>query len=140
MTEYRGPLPNLDDPLTAPFWRAARAHQIVVQRCSSCRYLRWPPTPLCPECQTEAGEWTQIRPTGTLYSVATYHRALDPAFAEAVPYTVALVQLDDGPRMYGVMVGADATLTLDEPVHAVFDDVTADVTLVRWTMTTQRSP
>lgn len=139
MTDYRKLLPDLDHPLTAPFWKATRAHQLVVPRCATCGYLRWPPTPLCPQCQTHGGEWTEVRPTGTLYSFATYHRALDPAFRDDVPYTVGAIELDDGPRMYGMMTGDAASFALDQAVHAVFDNVTTNVTLVRWQMTEPRS-
>jgi uncharacterized protein len=127
------PLPDVADPLTAPFWAATSERKLMVQKCAHCGYLRWPPGPLCPECQTEGGDWTEVRPAGTLWSIATYHRALDPAFTDDVPYTVALVELDDGPRMYGRIDGDPAALVLDGPVLATFDDVAPGVTLVGWT-------
>ena len=74
------PLPDVNDPLTAPFWAATAQRKLVVQACAECGYRRWPPGPLCPECQAEGGTWTQVRPAGVLWSVATYHRALDRAF------------------------------------------------------------
>jgi hypothetical protein len=130
--QVRRPLPDVADALTAPFWAATAAGKLVVQACAGCGYLRWPPGPLCPECQTEGGTWTEVRPTGSLWSVATYHRALDPAFAGQVPYSVALVELDDGPRMYGQISGEPGTFVLDTPVRAAFDEVAPGVTLVGW--------
>jgi uncharacterized OB-fold protein len=59
---------------------------------------------------------------------------LAPAFTDDVPYTVGLVELDDGPRMYGLMVGETSSFTLDRPVRALFQEATADVTFVRWEM------
>jgi hypothetical protein len=126
------PLPDVDDPRTAPFWAATAEGRLVVQKCDNCGYLRWPPGPLCPECQALGGTWTEVRPTGTLWSVATYHRALDPAFAGQVPYTVALVELDDGPRMYGQISGEPESFELDTPVEAAFDEVAPGVNLVAW--------
>lgn len=139
MSEYLKPLPDLGDPLTAPFWAASRERRIVVQKCTSCSYLRWPPGPVCPECSERGGEWTEVRPTGRLWSVAEYHRAFAPAFAGDLPYTVGLIELDDGPRMYGPMSGDPASFALDGPVHAVFIDATADVTLIGWRMTERTS-
>jgi uncharacterized protein len=126
------PLPDLTDPLTAPFWAAAAERRLVVQACAHCGYLRWPPAPLCPECQTEGGVWTEVRPAGVLWSVATYHRALDPAFVGEVPYSVALVELDDGPRMYGRLSGDPEQFVLDGRVQATFYDMAPGVTLVGW--------
>ncbi len=131
MTGQR-PLPDVADPLTGPFWAAAAQRRLVVQACPECGYRRWPPGPLCPECQAEGGTWTEISPTGTLWSIATYHRALDPAFADDVPYTVGLVELDDGPRMYGRMSGDPAAFRLDGRVRATFSEVAPGVTLVGW--------
>jgi uncharacterized OB-fold protein len=128
----RRPLPDVNDPLTAPFWAATAQRKLVVQACAECGYRRWPPGPLCPECQAEGGTWTQVRPSGVLWSVATYHRALDRAFAQDVPYSVALVELDDGPRMYGRISGDPETLVLDAPVQAAFSEVAPGVTLVGW--------
>ncbi|HSZ40855.1 MAG TPA: OB-fold domain-containing protein [Trebonia sp.] len=131
--QARRPLPDLDDPLTAPFWAAAAQRKLVVQKCAECGYLRWPPGPLCPECQAEGAAWTEVRASGSLWSIATYHRALDPAFAGDVPYTVALVELDDGPRMYGRISGDPEKLVLDAPVRAAFTDAAPGVTFVGWT-------
>jgi hypothetical protein len=68
-----------------------------------------------------------------LWSVATYHRALDQAFADDVPYTVGMVELDDGPWMYGRMTGDPSTFVPGARVSAAFRDVAPDVTLVDWT-------
>jgi uncharacterized OB-fold protein len=132
MSTREKPLPDVDDPITAPFWVATRESRLVVQRCANCGHLRWPPGPICPECQTPGGEWTQIAPTGELWSFAIYQRALDPAFSDDIPYAVGLIELDDGPRMYGKMVGDIDTLAVGLRVHAVFEAVTPEVTFVRW--------
>jgi hypothetical protein len=132
MTEYTKPLPDVDDPLTAPFWAAAREDRLVTQQCGECGYLRWPPGPVCNECLTPGGEWTELSPTGTLYSYAEYHRALDPAFQADIPYVVGLVELDQGPRMYGLLRSRPGTADVGRKVSAVFEPVTDRVTFVRW--------
>jgi uncharacterized protein len=132
MSEYTKPLPDVDDPLTAPFWQASREGKLVAQQCPNCGYVRWPPGPICNECLTPGGEWTELTPNGTLYSYAEYHRALDPAFKDDVPYTVGLIELDGGPRMYGLMRSEVDTKDVGRPVRAVFDAVTDQVTFVRW--------
>lgn len=132
MTSKARPLPDLHDPLTAPFWAATRAGRLEVPRCSDCGYLTWPPEPVCPECQHAEHEWVEVAATGELWSFATYHRALDPAFADAVPYTVGLVQLDAGPKMYGLMVCDSQELHIGKRVRGVFERVDDEVTFVRW--------
>jgi uncharacterized protein len=66
-------------------------------------------------------------------SYAAYHRALDPAFADDIPYTVGLVELDAGIKMYGLIVGAsEDELRIGQELQAEFDVVNDEVTFVRW--------
>jgi uncharacterized OB-fold protein len=130
-TAYSGPLPALDDPLTAPHWEAAREHRLAVQRCASCGALRWQPALICPECLTTGGEWTDLAGTGTIWSYTVYHRAMNPAFRGQVPYAVAMVELDEGIRMVGKLTEHDG-VAIGQRVQVSYEPVTDEVTLVRW--------
>lgn len=132
MTDIPRPLPDVGDPLTAPFWAATRESRLVLPRCRNCGYLQWPPEPVCPECQHTAFAWEDVPAEGRLWSCAVYHRALDPAFAADVPYAVGLVELEVGRKMYGLMTGDPETLEIGQRVRAVFEPVTDEVTFVRW--------
>ena len=132
MTGISKPLPDVNDPVTAPFWAATREHRLVVPRCANCAYRFWPPEPVCPECLQSEFVWEDIDPRGVLWSYAVYHRALDPAFAADVPYAVGLVDLGDGIKMYGRLDAELDHVAIDRPVEAVFRAETDDVTLVRW--------
>jgi uncharacterized protein len=143
VSAYTKPLPDVADPLVAPFWEGTRQSRLVVQTCSTCGYRRWPPGLVCPECQSPDSEWTEVDAAGELYSYATYHRALDKAFSDDVPYSVGLIQLDSGPRMLGTMRNPEEELRIGGRVRAVFEAVTPEVTFVRWAMedtTGQGSP
>jgi uncharacterized OB-fold protein len=135
---YSGLLPDLDDPDTAPFWAAARESRLVAQRCGQCGYLRWPPAPRCPECLSSDTSWVELSGVGTVWSYAVYHRAMHPAFADAVPYTVAVVRLAEGGSMVGTVLtssgdaDADGEVRIGAEVRAVFDHVTPEVSIVRW--------
>lgn len=125
-------LPDVTDPVSAPFWRGLRERAIRVQRCSACGALRYPPLAGCPECLGQTAEWIEVRPAGSVWSYAVYHRALQPAFADEIPYTVVVVELDDGPRITARMVRGSGPITVGTRVAAVFEDVTADVTQLKW--------
>ena len=56
------------DPLTGPFFEAAAQGRLVVQRCNSCKALRWPPLSGCPECRSRDTTWVDVAPTGTVWS------------------------------------------------------------------------
>jgi len=127
------PLPDVTDPLTAPFWKAAREHRLIAQRCPCCQAVQWPPKPNCTTCLTELGEadWTEIAQTGTVWSFLVYHRAFHPGFADKLPYNVAMVRLDDGPVMITSIVGTNE-ITVGQRVKACFDAVAPQTSLVRF--------
>jgi uncharacterized protein len=53
---------------TEEYWRAAGRGQLVIQRCSSCGFHRWPPNPACFNCFSEEWEWSPVVGTGRVYS------------------------------------------------------------------------
>lgn len=127
------PLPDVDDPLTQPFWAATREERLVLPECTNCGYLQWPPERVCPECQHTGRRWLEVPAVGTLWSYAVYYRALDPAFADDIPYAVGLVELDGiGRKMYGIMLDDESALKIGARVRGVFVPATDQVTFVRW--------
>jgi uncharacterized OB-fold protein len=126
------PLPDLADPVTAPFWAATSDHRLTAPRCTSCQHLLWPPEIVCPECYGTTFHWEDVPHTGVIWSYATYHRALDPAFADRVPYVVGLVELLPEVKMYGIVLAEPDEVQIGHRVGAVFEDVTDEITLVRW--------
>ena len=101
-------------PESAPFWGYARAHELRVQRCTQCGYLRLPPGPVCPACFAEHAEWVAVSGHGVLQGWVTFHRQYEEAFP--VPYTVGLIELDEGPRLEAPLVGVLTGLRWRMPV------------------------
>ena len=133
MSEYRLPLPDTEDEVSAPFWAATRDGRLSLQRCDACGYVRYPPSRYCPECLSDRATWAEIEPAGTLYSHTTYRRAMDGRFKGVVPYAIGYVELDAGPRMVGVLEVPAEQITVGMRLRGTFDPVTPDVTLIRWT-------
>jgi len=125
------PLPDLDDPVTAPFWQHARDGELWMPGCAACGALRWPASTRCPECLGADVTWRRVSGRGRVWSMATYHRAFQPAFAGDLPYTIAIVELSEGPTMIGRLVDP-AGLGPGSQVVAVFEPLTSQVTLVRF--------
>ena len=134
MAEYAKPLP-VSTAETVEFWEAARRHEIALQRCSGCGEFRHPPLPVCPRCHSWEFTWTTVGGGGKVESWIVVHHVVYPAFAPDAPYNVALVSLDDCPnvRLTTNIVGCDsAEISIGMPVTAVFEDVTEQVTLIKF--------
>lgn len=126
------PLPDTSDAVVAPYWAGTRDGRLLVPRCAHCGYRLWPPEPVCPECLTEGFVWEEVPRRGTLWSFAVYERALDPAFAGDVPYVVALIEVAEDVRMYGILRGEPGSFVIGAPMFAEFERVDDEVTFVRW--------
>ncbi len=132
MTEYAKPLPVITE-LTAPFWEAARAGRLEVQRCDACGTLRFPPARVCDACLSEQTSWVPVSGRATVWSVCEFHRLYFKGFEPELPYNVALVCLEEGPRMYTNLVGIDYDqIQIGMPVQVAFEPVTDAVSLIKF--------
>ena len=127
------PLPNLEDPVSAPFWREAGQGRLSFQKCSACGYIRWPAAAICPECWSPDAEWTPVAPEGEIWSFGIYDRAFSSAFEDDIPYVVALVTVDAGPQMITNIVDVDpADVTVGMRVTAVYEPFGEDAAIVKF--------
>ena len=126
------PLPQLT-PEMAPFWEAARRHQLVVQRCRGCGRRRFPARDICSRCLSREAEWAPASGRGVLFSFAVMHQVYHPGFAAEVPYAVVVIELEEGGRILSNLVGCPVRdITIGMPVEVVFDDVSPEVTLPKF--------
>jgi len=131
-TSYTKPLPGID-PLTQPYWEHARAHRVASQKCNTCGDLHFPPSPVCPACLSSDQGWQVLSGRGTLLTWGRFHRAYWDSFRDDVPYDVCVVKLQEGPLIVSNFAGpAPEGLHMGMPLRAVFDDVTPEVSLVRF--------
>lgn len=114
------PVANAD---SQPYWAAARERRLVIRKCKACGELHFMPRHLCPVCWSDQLEWVDAKGSGSVHSFTIVRRASDPAFAALVPYAVALVDLDEGPRMMANVVGSDAlAVKIGDRVQVTFED------------------
>ncbi len=132
MTTVAKPLPQISAEM-APWFDAARRHELVAQRCAGCDTWRFPARDLCSRCLSRDFAWERVSGRGTVFSFAVMHQVYHPAFAAEVPYPVVVVELDEGARMLSNLVDCPVDqLRIGMPVEVVFDDVTPDVTLPKF--------
>jgi uncharacterized OB-fold protein len=129
VTDPSRPLPR-PSPLTQPFWDGAGRHELWVQRCGECGTYLFYPRRLCTACGSAELEWEQVSGRGTVFTYTVAHRPTHPAFADRVPYVIAVVELEEGPKLTTNIVNADlADVRIGLPVEATYEDL-GDVSLV----------
>ena len=117
------PVPPAINDLTRPFWDAARAGRLAIQRCGACGYFNHPPVEECDRCLSNDLAFEDVAGTGTVWSYTVMHQKSVAGFEEATPYVTALVELDEQPMLLLVtnLPGSSPdSIEIGTPVSAIF--------------------
>ena len=118
-------------PDTAFFWEGTARHELRIQRCGGCGTRRHPPGPMCSVCGFARPEYDVAAGTGEIYSYVVHHHP--PVPGRQLPIVIVLVQLTEGVRMVGELLGTDPErVRIGLPVRVTFVEVDGELTLPAW--------
>lgn len=124
MSEKRQkPVPVIDE-LTRPFWEAARAHSLVVQKCSACGYYNHPPRSFCDSCLSQELAYVPVSGRGKIYSFTVMHQRDVAGFEEESPFINVVVELEEQLRLLMVTTlkaTERASAQIGAPVEVYFE-------------------
>lgn len=121
------PLPTTD---TLPYWRAAAEGRLVIQHCRDCGHRQFYPRAFCTKCLSEQTDWIEVEGSGHIYTFTVCRIAPSPAFAAALPYAVAMVELKEGVRLLTNIVDSDISrVAVGAPVTVCFERIDDECTL-----------
>jgi uncharacterized OB-fold protein len=116
-------------PETQPFWEGTKQGELRLQRCDACAHVYFPPRPFCPKCAGRKVSWFKSSGRGRLFSYVIHHR---PAPGFKPPYSIAVVELAEGPRMMTNIINCPQTpeaLQLDMKVEVAWSKLSDEITL-----------
>ncbi len=103
------------NPGDEPYFQAAGEGKLLLKKCNQCGQHHHYPRAICPFCWSDKVEWVQSKGTGEIYTYTVTRRG------GPVPYCIAYVQLDEGPRMMTNIVDTDLdTIKIGQKVKVVF--------------------
>jgi uncharacterized OB-fold protein len=112
------PLAPQASAFTRTFWQALADGRLTTTRCEDCREWSFPPRPVCTRCGSASQAWQTLSGHGRLYSCTRVHAA-GGAFAAYAPYSVGIVDLDEGLRLLTRVMPDASALPLDAAVQIV---------------------
>lgn len=128
-------LPALS-PLNRQFWEGAARDRLMLQKCGACGHVRFPLGPVCTHCLSPETEWAEMSGRGTVLSHLVFHQVYSAAWRNDVPYSVVMVELDEGARLFSNIVthdGSDIESDLvGSRVEAVFDTLSDEIGLLKF--------
>jgi uncharacterized OB-fold protein len=114
MTEV--PMPVIT-PVNEPYWSGLTEGELRFQRCDDCGNAWLPAREECPRCLSDKVSWEPASGRGRIISWVVYHSAVHQSFADRIPYNVAVVELDEGPRLITNIISVhDDELGVEKPV------------------------
>jgi len=88
------------------FYKFVNERKLMAAKCGKCGTLLLPPRPMCTKCFSTGFKWVELKGKGKLLSYTVIH--VSPVqFQSMTPYTVGIVELEDGPRLPGMIRGVE---------------------------------
>lgn len=116
-------------PETQHYWDGAKRGELLLQTCNSCNHTYFPPRPFCPECGSRDVAVVKASGKGRLYSYIINHMKA-PGYEP--PFAVAVVELEEGPRIMTNILECEPTpeaLQLDMPLEVTFEKLSDEISL-----------
>ena len=117
MSQKIAPQPN---PISQHYFQCAKEGKLCLQQCLTCHRHQFYSRSLCSHCGEQALQWAREPGLGRTATFTIVRRGISAAYS--TPYVVALVDLDEGPRMMTQIYTEDETLlVIGLPVHVAFE-------------------
>lgn len=130
--ELDRPLPQPITPEARPYWDGLREQKLMLPRCRACGHAFFYPRVVCPSCHSRDLTWMQASGKGKLHAFEIAYQTISRTFKVPPPYVLAMVELDEGPRMMTNLINVEPhprAIRCDMPVEIVFTKLTEEVTL-----------
>jgi len=125
VSELRARPVPIPDALSAPFWEAARARRLAVQRCQSCGYYNYPARPFCDACLGQELKFEAVSGRGHVYSFTIMHQRDVAGFESEAPFINLVVELVEQPLLFMVSnlpIAERTRVSIGAPVEVWFED------------------
>jgi uncharacterized OB-fold protein len=130
--ELNRPLPSPITPEAQPYWDGLKENKLMLPKCDDCGKPFFYPRVLCPNCHSRNISWMQASGRGKLYSFQIAHRSLNRAFKVELPCVMAMIELEEGPRVMSNLINIEpdpSVVKCDMPVEVVFEKQNDEITL-----------
>jgi uncharacterized OB-fold protein len=107
---------------TEGFYAGLGQGRLSAQHCGRCGTWQYPVAgggDFCDECGAGGLAWKPVSGCGTVYSFVIVHQKYHPAFFGELPYNVATIELEEGPRLVSRLDMPNEKIRVGMPVEAV---------------------
>ncbi len=128
MPEWDKPLPTIAGE-TKPYWDACRQGRLLLQKCDRCDEYQFYPRGICANCWSSDIRWVESSGKGAVWTFTVTYQNRTPGFSDS-PYVLALVELEEGVKMFTNIVECDpAQVKIGMPVEVTFARATDQISV-----------
>lgn len=124
------------DDLSRPFWEAANQGRLVIQNCTACERLHFPPRAVCDQCGSgDNMEWKQMSGKGKIYNYGVVYDCPVDTLKADLPFNLAAIMLDEDPGvlMYSHLPGTPADeVPVGGAVQVIFEETANGQKVPEW--------
>ena len=135
--ERPAPVPN---ELTKPFWDACNERRLVLQNCTFCERLHYPPAPRCNRCgSADNFEWKEVEGKGHIDVFMVIRDSRIRGFRPAQPINFAVITLDEDPgiNFLSILPGTQpGEVPVGAPVELIFEETSNGQLVHEWQVVT----
>lgn len=129
--DWAKPLPDLD-PVSSRYWSAAAEGRLLIQCCPACGERQFYPRALCVACGADP-EWEEASGRGRVHTFTVIRQQGARGFRDETPYVVAMIDLEEGPRLMGNVTGCGVEdVTVGMPVRAYALEAAPGIGIPMW--------
>lgn len=109
-------------PHAAPYWQSCAEEKMALPYCQKCEACFYYPRLWCPQCFNQDLSWQEVSGKGKIYSFSIIYQSPLPSYQADLPYVLAIIELEEGPRMMTNVVNCDVnTVHVDMPVTVTYE-------------------
>ncbi len=121
------------DERSQPLFDACARGELLIRRCTACEAWSAPADPFCSVCGGGALDWAKASGRAVVHTFGVVHHISHPGFRGEAPYNVAVVELEEGPRINTHIIGcANDEIRVGMPVQADFVRTESGVTVPKF--------
>ncbi len=118
--------------ISAPYWEAAAQGRLLIQECKACGHRQWYPRAMCTKCAADV-DWLECKGLGEIHTFTVIRQMGMRPFRDELPYVIAMVQLEEGPLVFGNVTGVEPDdVRIGMPVEVWFTQAAEDIGVPSW--------
>lgn len=105
-----------------PYWQSCLEEKLSLPYCKQCDTCFYYPRLWCPSCFNQELDWQVVSGRAKVYSFSVIHQSPLASYQQDLPYVLAVIELEEGPRMMTNVINCDVnTVHVDMPVTVTFE-------------------